>query len=132
MKKIIRLTESDLIEIIKKVINENNGVDWGQGGVEKTKQLVTTNPIELKKFQDWMDTKGKWVAKKDQTGKTQYFKLNKGPGYGKFGPSTKAALDRYAIQYNAELTKNKMGSNSDQWYESNGYKKDKTGKWVKK
>jgi len=118
MKRIIKLTESDLIKIIKKVINEN--FDWSNGEVGKTKQLVATNPVELKKFQDWMDTKGKWVAKKDETGKTQYSKLNKGPGYGQFGISTKAALDKYGTEYHMVLTKNKMGSDSDQWHKSNG------------
>jgi len=61
---------------------------------------VKGSEVEIKKFQDWMDTKsGGWVATKDNTGKTQYGKLNKGGGYGKFGPSTEAAWQKYGMEY---------------------------------
>ena len=61
--------------------------------------LVKQGGEETKKFQDWMDTKGKWVATKDGTGKTQYTTLNKGAGYGKFGPSTQAAWEKYGKEW---------------------------------
>jgi hypothetical protein len=45
----------------------------------------------VKKFQDWMDINyPNWVKGKN---------LNKGGGYGKFGPSTKAAWDKYKNKY---------------------------------
>ena len=61
--------------------------------------LVKQGGEQTKKFQDWMDTKGKWVATKDGTGKTQYTTLNKGAGYGKFGPSTQAAWEKYGKEW---------------------------------
>lgn len=49
------------------------------------------NSEGVKKFQDWMDTNHpNWVKGKN---------LNKGGGYGKFGPSTKAAWDKYKNEY---------------------------------
>jgi len=45
----------------------------------------------VKKFQDWMDINyPNWVKGKN---------LNKGGGYGKFGPSTKVAWDKYKNKY---------------------------------
>lgn len=46
----------------------------------------------IKDFQDWLDKKGyKWTSKKGQ--------LNKGSGYGKFGPSTEAAWKTYGNDF---------------------------------
>lgn len=46
----------------------------------------------IKKFQDWLDSSGKdWLG----GGK----KLNKGKGYGSFGPKTKAAWGTYKDEY---------------------------------
>ena len=77
MKRIIRLTESDLTRIVRRVMNE---------------QL--TKKEDIKSFQDYMDTIGPWVKK----GK-KYSKLNKGVGYGNFGPNTKAAGKVYGKKY---------------------------------
>lgn len=61
----------------------------------------TTAPSELnttakiKAFQDWMDTIGPWVKGSDG----KYKLLNKGAGYGNFGPSTSAAWNYYKSQY---------------------------------
>jgi hypothetical protein len=61
-------------------------------------ELNTTDKI--KSFQDYMDTVGNWV--KNSSGK--YVKLNKGTGYGNFGPSTSSAWNAYGKQYIASLT----------------------------
>ena len=77
----------------------------------------TTAPSELntaakiKAFQDWMDTIGPWVKGADG----KYKLLNKGAGYGLFGPSTSAAWSFYKNAYltppiNDEVT---ISSNSD-------------------
>jgi hypothetical protein len=56
----------------------------------------------VKKFQDWMDINHpNWVKGKN---------LNKGGGYGKFGPSTKAAWDKYKDSYfSGKLVVNRPG-----------------------
>lgn len=77
----------------------------------------TTTPSELnttakiKAFQDWMDTIGPWVKGSDG----KYRLLNKGAGYGNFGPSTSAAWSFYKNAYltppiNDEVT---ISSNSN-------------------
>jgi hypothetical protein len=54
------------------------------------------NTVEkIKKFQDFMDSIKPWIKNADGTFK----KLNKGTGYGSFGPATKAAFDKYADLY---------------------------------
>jgi hypothetical protein len=50
---------------------------------------------KIKAFQDWMDTIGPWVKGADG----KYKLLNKGAGYGKFGPSTSAAWSFYKKSY---------------------------------
>jgi len=53
MKKIIRLTESDLTRIVKRVIKEQ--LTWTNSvapALNKTKDSIKNNPVELKKFQD--------------------------------------------------------------------------------
>lgn len=60
---------------------------------EGSKGLNSSN--EIKKFQDWMDTIGPWV--KSPSGKYVY--LNKGKGYGVFGPSTRLAWNFYKKKY---------------------------------
>jgi len=74
-----------------------------------------------------MDTKGKWVRQADGS----FTKLNKGPGYGKFGPSTKSAFDKYGEQYHMQTSTKNVGSDQDQWFQSDGYTKV-NGQWVKK
>jgi hypothetical protein len=75
-----------------------------------TDQIVTTSstsntPSELnttakiKAFQDWMDTIGPWVKGSDG----KYRLLNKGAGYGTFGPSTSAAWSFYKSAYLAPV-----------------------------
>lgn len=63
-------------------------------------ELNTTDKI--KAFQDYMDTVGNWV--KNPAGK--YVKLNKGTGYGVYGPSTQAAWNAYGKQYLESLKGN--------------------------
>jgi len=60
-----------------------------------TEQLNSV--AEVKKFQDYMDTIGPWV--KSPSG--GYVKLNKGRGYGTFGPNTQAAWRVYKDRYMA-------------------------------
>ena len=60
---------------------------------------VVANPFitveEIKAFQDWLDNKyPTWANGK---------KLNKGPGYGNYGPLTKAAYTKYGTEYLASL-----------------------------
>jgi hypothetical protein len=50
---------------------------------------------KIKAFQDWMDTIGPWVKGSDG----KYRLLNKGAGYGTFGPSTSAAWSFYKTAY---------------------------------
>jgi len=50
---------------------------------------------KIKAFQDWMDTVGPWVKGTDG----KYRLLNKGAGYGNYGPSTRAAWKYYKSQY---------------------------------
>jgi hypothetical protein len=51
---------------------------------------------EIKAFQDWLDAKGlKWVNGS---------KLNKGRGYGNFGPSTTKAFEKYGQEWLATQT----------------------------
>jgi hypothetical protein len=56
--------------------------------------LNTTDKI--KRFQDFMDIIGPWVKGSDG----KFKKLNKGGGYGNYGPSTRAAYSAYAELYN--------------------------------
>lgn len=63
-------------------------------GTTKTpSELNSTDKI--KAFQDWMDTIGPWVKGSDG----KYKLLNKGAGYGTYGPSTAAAWDYYKDTY---------------------------------
>ena len=75
--------------------------NFGEGGGATVVDVPTSAPAELnttdkiKAFQDWMDTIGPWV--KNSAGK--YAKLNKGVGYGSYGPSTQAAWNGYKDRY---------------------------------
>jgi hypothetical protein len=62
--------------------------------------LDATSPkSEIKAFQDWLDSKGlKWV-KATNTDLTNGSKLNRGGGYGNFGPSTTKAFARYGQEW---------------------------------
>ena len=51
MKKIIRLTESDLARIVKRVINETQEVDEVFGFLKKRKKDGGDDYVEVKKFQ---------------------------------------------------------------------------------
>jgi hypothetical protein len=65
-----------------------------------TKKAITPTPAELKdsagiiKFQDWLDTNKPGWATGFPEGK-----LNKGSGYGKFGPRTSKAWTAYGKEY---------------------------------
>jgi len=59
-----------------------------------------TKPENIKKFQDYMDTVGPWVRQADG----KFTKLNKSGGYGKFGPSTKAAWDKYQNDFKTKMS----------------------------
>ena len=78
----------------------------GNFGVSGGATISSSVPAELnttekiKSFQDWMDTVGNWV--KDASGK--YVKLNKGAGYGNYGPSTISAWSAYGKQYLSSLS----------------------------
>lgn len=101
MKRIIRLTESDLARIVRRVIKEESlygqpglktatGFNPGGGNpitLRDLDQLVARGGTETQAFQDFMDAKGPWVVQK--TGMKT--KVNKGASYGKFGPQTTAA-----------------------------------------
>lgn len=79
------------------------------GGGDSTQpvtQITTTQPVstssplssaeDIKKFQDWMDVKHpNWVHGKN---------LNKGGGYGSFGPSTSTAWNTYGAEYKTPIT----------------------------
>jgi len=87
-----------------------------------TDQIVTTGstsntpselntPTKIKAFQDWMDTIGPWVKGSDG----KYRLLNKGAGYGTFGPSTSAAWSFYKSAYLAPVINDEIviSSNSN-------------------
>jgi hypothetical protein len=65
------------------------------GGVNLSAPTELNTTDKIKAFQDWMDTIGPWV--KNASGK--YEKLNKGVGYGNFGPSTQSAWNGYKDRY---------------------------------
>ena len=93
-------TQQPTQQVTEQPVTGNFGVGGGatvpSGSVPA--ELNTTDKI--KSFQDWMDTVGNWV--KDSSGK--YVKLNKGAGYGNYGPSTKSAWIAYGKQYLNSLT----------------------------
>ena len=106
MKKIIRLTESDLARIVRRVIKEESlygksgTVGFNPGGsnpitLRDLDQLVARGGTETQAFQDFMDAKGPWVVQK--TGMKT--KVNKGASYGKFGPQTTAAYQANKKDY---------------------------------
>ena len=90
------------------------GIKWYQKRQDEQNQLPKPDPIipptgnptdlapsdvenpfltieEVKAFQDWMDSKHpNWVNGKN---------LNKGAGYGNFGPATKSAFTTYGTEY---------------------------------
>ena len=81
-----------------KALTNKSGVT-DNSAITAKEALIKAGGEETKKFQDWMDTQGKWVASRDSSGKLQYTNLNKGSGYGKFGPSTAAAWKKYGGEY---------------------------------
>jgi cbb3-type cytochrome oxidase subunit 3 len=93
-------------EAAKLLLQQAQQAPTGNFGVSEGATLSSSVPAELnttdkiKSFQDWMDTVGNWV--KDSSGK--YVKLNKGAGYGNFGPSTKSAWTTYGKKYLNSLT----------------------------
>ena len=109
MKKIIRLTESDLTRIVKRVIREESlynqpglktATGFNLGGsnpitLRDLDQLVFRGGTETQAFQDFMDTKGPWVLQKNGM-KT---KVKKGASYGKFGPQTTEAYQKNKKDY---------------------------------
>lgn len=53
--------------------------------------VVGSGPVDVKAFQDWMDKNHpNWVKGKN---------LNKGSGYGSYGPSTQSAWNTYKSQF---------------------------------
>jgi len=62
--------------------------------VSQPSALNTTDKV--KRFQDFMDIIGSWVKGSDG----KFKKLNKGAGYGTYGPSTRAAYATYSELYN--------------------------------
>jgi hypothetical protein len=76
--------------------------------------LDATSPkSEIKAFQDWLDAKGlKWV-KATNIDLTNGSKLNKGGGYGTFGPSTTKAFARYGQEWLATQPSGSGASSDD-------------------
>jgi hypothetical protein len=76
--------------------NTGGGTGGGTGGNNpKTEPSVLTSE-QTKAFQDWLDAKyPQWLK-----GKT----LNKGSGYGTFGPSTKVAYATYGAEWTKSTT----------------------------
>ena len=85
------------VQVPPKVAGKNNAPKGSAPGTAKQKSTI---PQELKDvngvkaFQDWLDTKAPGWLKK-------YGTINKDPkkGYGKFGPSTSAAWEKYKGTY---------------------------------
>lgn len=97
-----RLEEEAAALAAKQQQNQQSGggstLSGGLSSSSIPSELNTTEKI--KAFQDWMDTVGNWV--KDASGK--YVKLNKGAGYGNYGPSTSSAWNAYGKQYLSSLS----------------------------
>lgn len=127
MKKIIRLTESDLIHIVKTVINEQ--VEPNAGSIQKFLQLNQDNSIVVdynfgnktatavgkylfkafpssKKYSGITTLKQLWQVMKDNGND-----VGSKPG---FGPKMAGAVSRALIAASKELEKKKVSSSSNQ------------------
>ena len=81
----IVITESQYINLVRKVISEN-------------KIPYPTDSNKIKVFQDWVDTiTNGWILN-PENGK--FKRLNKGGGYGVMGPQTKKVWDILSTTYN--------------------------------
>lgn len=82
---------------------------------------ASSSKSEIKAFQDWLDSKGlKWVKATDKD-LTNGSKLNKGKGYGNFGPSTTKAYARYGKEWDSLATSKptQTGGTGTQAYSEN-------------
>ena len=83
----------------KETVTEVKGNSGGGGGGSSTTTTRTVNfpgPGTTQQFQDWLDTTyPTWL---------NGGKLNKGTGYGSYGPSTQKAFSQYGTQYQQSLT----------------------------
>ena len=96
-----------------KVITANPVIEMKMSRIKQVcddfSSFDSTNSSQVKAFQDWLDIKHpNWLNGK---------KLNKGSGYGTFGPSTQAAAKLYATEFDAGASDllnifNSMGSSS--------------------
>lgn len=78
--------------------------DFYDADGEAYSYIDKNNPTEVRAFQDWLDAKGlKWVGATNST-RTNGSALNKGVGYGTFGPSTTAAYNVYGAEWEATRT----------------------------
>jgi hypothetical protein len=75
--------------------DQPSGVSTSGGGSASDIPTELNTTEKIKKFQDWMDTIGPWVKGSDG----KYKLLNKGAGYGTYGPSTRAAWSYYKQKY---------------------------------
>lgn len=80
------------IMVNNKVVSKGAWSRFDNSGPETFSYLTASSPTnQIKGFQDWMDIKyPNWVNGKN---------LNKGTGYGTFGPSTKKAWEKYGKEY---------------------------------
>lgn len=96
-----RLSVQGEIFYLKEKVNyqeQNNSTVTNQGGLgtiqrlaAASKQPAPTTTQDIMKFQDWMDKNHpNWVNGKN---------LNKGKGYGSWGPSTEKAWGEYKVEY---------------------------------
>lgn len=98
-------TDSENIKIFEQIIGDppadsGSGSGSGSGGGNRNSAPAVQIPTELtntegvKKFQDWLDAnKAGWA-----TGYADG-KVNKGRGYGRFGPRTNKAWNSYKNEY---------------------------------
>ena len=140
MKKLTRITERYLTRILKKILRES-AESPSMAGVDLTRDYNETNdsgnttqtpkvkpkrrpiPSELKdrkgveNFQNWLDTYHSDAQ--DGPGKgwaTGYTggKVDKGKGYGRFGPRTERAWNKYKTEYLNQENKNQQQNNDYQ------------------
>lgn len=90
MSPIVDDAEADLA----KSGNTKTSGSSGSGGAQPTIPTELKDTEGVKKFQDWADTNKAGWATGFKEGK-----LNRGPGYGRFGPRTSKAWNQYKNEY---------------------------------
>lgn len=105
------ITENPVVINNKKVNRPSMYLSANGGDDEDFYDIDGKNKSQVKAFQDWMDaTHPNWVNGKN---------LNKGPGYGTYGPSTTKAYANYGAEYDALKSNTSTQTQTTQTQSSN-------------